>query len=54
MLKTIHSTQLHSPSDEERRKELIEKIEKMLSNNRLNSVSECRSWSELGRIVANQ
>ncbi len=54
MLQTMRSTPVNTARDEERVRELISKVEKMLGNNRMNNVSECRSWSELGRIVANQ
>jgi len=54
MLQIMRSTPVNTPADEKRSGELISKVEKMLHTNRLNNMSECSSWSEFGRILANQ
>lgn len=54
MLQTMRSTPVNTAADQKRLDELISNVEKMLQNNRLNSMSECRSWSEFSRILANQ
>jgi len=54
MLQTMKSTPLDKPRDIERSRELIANVEKMLSDNRRQGVSECRSWADFSRIVVHQ
>lgn len=54
MLQIMRSTPVNTPADEKRVGELILNVETMLHSNRLNNMSECRSWSEFGRMLANQ
>jgi len=53
MLKTMKSTPLVTQRDKDDVKKLIDRIESMLSKNRANGVSECQSWGEFSKIVAN-
>jgi len=34
--------------------EVIERVEKLVRENRKRGVSECESWAAIGRIVVNQ
>lgn len=54
MLQIIRATPLKTEREAKDVNELIARIEKMLADNRSKKIDECRSWAELGRIVANQ
>lgn len=54
MLQIMKSTPLDKSKDIERNKELIVKVEKMLADNRRQSIDECRSWMDLSRIIVHQ
>ncbi len=54
MLRHMRNTPLERPRDVEDVGKLIAKVERMLADNRSKGVDDCTSWSEFGRIVANQ
>lgn len=54
MLQMMKSTPLDKPRDIERNKELIARVETMLTDNRRQGVDECRSWMDFNRIIVHQ
>lgn len=54
MVRAMKSTPLEREKDKQSAKVLIERVEKLIKDNRAKEVSECETWSEISRIVANQ
>ena len=52
MLRTMRATPLETSRDRADVAALLARIEKMLADNRRDGLDDCRSWAELGRIVA--
>jgi hypothetical protein len=49
----MKSAPLEKERDKQRVRVLIERIEKIVKENRSRGVSECESWATIGKIVAN-
>lgn len=54
MLQTMKDTPLKTEQDRRGAKEVIEKVENLVRDNRKRGVSECESWAAIGHIVVNQ
>lgn len=54
MLKTMKDTPLKTEQDERGAREVIDRVEKLVRDNRKRGVSECESWAAIMRIVVNQ
>lgn len=54
MLQTMKDTPLKTEQDRRGAKEVIERVENLVWDNRKRGVSECESWAAIGHIVVNQ
>lgn len=54
MLRTMKETPLKTEQDKRGAVEVIERVEKLVRENRKRGVSECESWAAIGHIVVNQ
>lgn len=54
MVSSMKSAPLDKEKDKQSAKALIERIEKLIRDNRAKGVSECETWAATSKIVANQ
>ncbi len=54
MVSTMKATPAERERDREHARQVIERVEKVVRDNRSRGVSECESWSAIGKIVARQ
>lgn len=54
MLQTMKSTPLKTDRDKQGAREVIEKAEKIVKDNRARGLSECESWAAIGKLVTTQ
>lgn len=54
MIQTIKSTPLTTERDRRDVRAVLERVEKVVSENRSRGASECESWSAISKIVATQ
>jgi transposase len=54
MMQMMKSPPVEKEKDRQRAKEVIERAEKIVRDNRARGASECESWAAIGKIVVNQ
>lgn len=54
MVQAMKSAPLEKERDKEGARVVIERVERIVKENRSRSVSECESWAAIGKIVATQ
>ncbi len=54
MLNSMKSAPLERDKDKQGAKVLIERVEKLIRENRAKGVSECETWASISKMVANQ
>ena len=54
MLQIMKSTPLKTDRDKQSAREVIEKAEKIIKDNRARGLSECESWAAIGTLVTTQ
>ncbi len=54
MLQTMKSAPMETERDKKGSKEIIERAEKIVRENRARGASECESWAAIGRLVVHQ
>jgi len=54
MVTSMKSAPLEREKDKQGAKALIERVEKLIRDNRAKGVSECETWASISKIVTNQ
>jgi hypothetical protein len=54
MVQLMKSTPIEKEKEKQDARELIERVEKVVRDNRSRGASECDSWAAIGRIVVHQ
>lgn len=54
MVNSMKSTPLEKEKDKQAAKALVDRVEKLIRDNRARGVSECETWASVSRMITNQ